>query len=376
MQKVVHVTSAHPAFDNRIFFKECVSLARAGYETTLIAPHDSNECSHGVNVRGIGKVVAGRLRRTATMVRRAYVAAIEENGDVYHLHDPELISIIPLLRLRGKRVIYDAHEDLPGQSRGRVWLPRLAREILAQFAALGEASVNMGADRVVAATPIIAKHFSSQRTSTVCNYPILDENELTSPTIPYADRDSIVAHPSARLSKIRGVKEMVLSVAEVAKKRPAKLLLAGNIHDTELREKMECLPEWKHVKWLGLLKADQIPAMLEQARIGLVLLHDVPNYRYSLPTKMYEFMASGVPIIASDFAPWRESFEHLGCVKFVDPSNIRQIADAITYLLDHPQEAEAMGEKGRQAVRFDLNWHSEEKKLLALYRNLLAIRRI
>ena len=55
----------------------------------------------------------------------------------------------------------------------------------------------------------------------------------------------------------------------------------------------------------------------------------------------------------------------------VDPTNVEQISQAIRYLLDHPEQARQMGENGRKAVEQVFNWNTEEKKLFALYEDIV-----
>ncbi len=110
--KICHLTSVHPALDNRIFYKECVSLSNAGYNVTLIGNHSVNEVIENIRIIAL-EPVNSRLRRMTFLLTRLLNKALEENYEIYHLHDPELIPIGVLLKLKGKKVIYDVHEDLP-----------------------------------------------------------------------------------------------------------------------------------------------------------------------------------------------------------------------------------------------------------------------
>jgi glycosyltransferase involved in cell wall biosynthesis len=86
---------------------------------------------------------------------------------------------------------------------------------------------------------------------------------------------------------------------------------------------------------------------------------------------MFEYMSAGIPVIASHFPLWRDILNGANCGLAVDPARPGEIAAAIEFILTHPQEAEVMGQRGRQLVMQDLNWEREEQKLLALYDDLV-----
>jgi glycosyltransferase involved in cell wall biosynthesis len=100
-------------------------------------------------------------------------------------------------------------------------------------------------------------------------------------------------------------------------------------------------------------------------------LHPVGDYTYGLPVKLFEYMAAGLPIIASNFPLWGNFFKEHGCGITVNPLNAKEIARAIEHLLDHPEERQKMGENGRRAVLEKYNWKKESEKLLKLYEGLL-----
>ena len=104
--------------------------------------------------------------------------------------------------------------------------------------------------------------------------------------------------------------------------------------------------------------------------IGLVTLAPRPNYLESYPTKLFEYMASGVPVVASDFPLWRKIVEDAGCGLLVDPQKPEAIAKAMDWLFEHPNQAADMGAAGRRAAHRTYNWQSEADKLLALYEKM------
>jgi glycosyltransferase involved in cell wall biosynthesis len=121
-----------------------------------------------------------------------------------------------------------------------------------------------------------------------------------------------------------------------------------------------------------LLDRGCIAGLLGSVRAGLTVLHPEQNFLTSQPVKMFEYMAAGIPVIASDFPLWRSMMESIGCGLLVDPRDPGAIANAISYLLTHDEEAEAMGKRGRAAVEAHFNWTIEESKLLGFYNSIAA----
>lgn len=128
---------------------------------------------------------------------------------------------------------------------------------------------------------------------------------------------------------------------------------------------------WARVDELGFLTRAEIRMIFGRSMAGLVTLHPTPACLGSFPVKKFEYMAAGLPVIASNFPLWRE-IEGNECGVCVDPFDPVAIAAAIDRLVDDSDLARRMGENGRRAVHERYNWGVEEKKLLALYGKLLS----
>jgi glycosyltransferase involved in cell wall biosynthesis len=197
---------------------------------------------------------------------------------------------------------------------------------------------------------------------------MLEEWTLSNPA-PFCERAPHAVYVGG-ITEVRGVREMVNAVAEIEEIDGVCLLLIGTFYPERLEEEMRALPGWKQVDFGGWRTREELAEILAGARIGLVLLHPTAQYRDSIPTKLFEYMAAGLPVVASDFPLLRRLVDTLQCGLVVDPLDVPAIADAIQFLLDQPEVAEEMGKRGREAVQTRFNWKADSRNLLAVYDKL------
>ena len=367
--RVVHVSTVHHHDDNRIFHRQCRSLARGGYQVTLIAVGERAHRADGVVIVPLPRL--RRSRRMLTLVPRALALCWRHRADVYHLHDPELIPIIPLLRLRGARVVFDAHEDLPEQVLDKAYLPLRVRAPLAAAARALFLLAGWCSSRVVVASPPIASRFPPRRTTALCNYPAPppDADQAGDRVVDYASREDTVVYAGA-ISAGRGAVQMVDAMTH-AGLDGWKLALYGPAPPDDLLRTLRGRPGWARVDYHGLVPAVRARRAMDAARIGLVVLQPTPMYTRNLPTKLFEYMWAGLPVVASDFPVWRSVVAGAGCGILVDPTDPVAIAEALAELAADPDRSAELGERGRRVVRERFTWAGEETKLLALYHRLL-----
>jgi glycosyltransferase involved in cell wall biosynthesis len=369
--RICHITTVHNERDIRIFVKECRSLAARGAEVHLIVPSDGApyECVNGVHVHRLPRP-AGRLQRISSTVAKAAREALRLRADIYHFHDPELIPMGLLLRVAGRKVIYDVHEDFPGTVFAKHYLPRWLQFPIHLVSNIFEQAASRCLSGMVAATPRIADKFPAGMTTVVNNFPILEEFSAPA-AVDYCARPQNVVYVGG-ISEGRGIDLMLRAVAHT---RASRMLLAGRFAPQSLLGKLESTPDWGRVDFRGWVDRAEVAALLDQARVGLLLLRPERNHVESQPIKLFEYMASGLPVVASDFPYWRRfvrDSEFGPCGVLVDPADPVAAARAIDHLMEHPEEAQVMGGNGLRAVRERFNWSHEFDRLVDFYRKIAA----
>ncbi|AHB47213.1 glycosyl transferase [Hyphomicrobium nitrativorans NL23] len=366
--KSAHIATLHHRHDTRILLKQCVSLANEGYDVALfVSDGDGDEVFNGVNIVDVGRT-GGRVAGRLVPMWRAARQARKFKPDVIHFHDGMFLPFAILLAAAGYRVIYDVHEDYPREvfAWRFSWPVRYAASV--SYAVL-EWIGGLMFTKILAATPHIARRFPKRKTHTIRNFP-LHEELVASDATPYAMRAPHFAYVG-KITVDRGIREVVDALPRIDKAQVI-LDLAGAFDPAALREEIERMPGWRHVLDRGWVGREDIARMLGGARAGLVVLHPRENYLYSYPIKLFEYMAAGLPVIVSDFPLWRHLIGDARCGLFVDPRDPAAIAQAMAWILDNPDEAEAMGERGRLAVEDEYNWAQESRTLLQCYRALAA----
>jgi len=373
MPRIVHLTSAHPRYDTRIFVKQCRTLASHGHEVFLVVADGlGDELRDGVRIIDAGVrggrsagMLPKRLERMLWTTRRVAAQALALDADAYQLHDPELLPAGLRLRRAGMRVVFDAHEDVPTQLLDKPYLAPRAAGLLARLYARYERHACARLDGLLAATTHIRERLAhcNPRAVDVANFPLPDE---FSPASSWEARTQVCYVGS--ISAIRGIREMVQACALL--RSPAGLALAGGFAEPALEREVAQLPGWPRVRALGHLDRAGVSRVMGSAFAGLVTLLPTASYRDALPVKMFEYMAAGIPVIASDFPRWRAIVEASDCGLCVDPQDPAAIAAAIDRLAHDPSLARRLGANGRRAIERTYNWKNEAQKLLRFYAEL------
>ena len=367
MIRVAHLSSAHHRNELRVHLKQCNSLAAGVYEVYFIVADGGGDAMiGGVHVLDVGLPI-GRFQRMLVCPWRLLQRAREINASVYHFHDPELLMIALGLRQNGAKVIYDSHEDVPRSVMSRDWIPLWARRIVSASFEIFENFVARRMTCVVGATPFIADRFERVgcRALAINNFPLAAEirmDQERSEPLP-------VIGFFGGISRVRGVREIIIALESLS----TKMVLAGPFDSLETRRELEQLSGWHNVDYKGNLERKAAVDAMMSSSVGMICYLPEPNHVNAFPNKLFEYMAAGLPVIASDFPLWRSIVDGAQCGICVDPSNPDQIRQAILLMMADPDGRRRMGENGRRAVVERYNWAQEEKKLLQLYQDLLKV---
>lgn len=373
MTKICHMTSAHYSLDERIFYKQCVSLACTGYETYIVAQGESFDRS-GVKIVGVGKLKSGRLTRFLKAAREVYKKALEIDADIYHIHDPELLPYALKLKRKKKKVIFDSHEDIAEQIKSKEWIPVFVRKLVANRYLSYQNTRISRFDAIISVTPHICDKLKKSNSNTVLitNYPIIKKDDFENNY-----NKGLTEENDNRLICFAGGVDKQWSHEYIIKALDAvtdvKYAIYGTASDNFMTS-LSTISGFEKVIYYGKIPHEQVRNKLKKAAVGIAICQISGNMGGKLGTlgntKIFEYMIAELPVICSDFDLWKDIIYGNNCGICVDPTDIDEISKAINYLLDNPDIAKQMGLNGRRAILEKYNWGIEEKKLLKLYEEL------
>ena len=362
---IVMLANGHPVFDTRIFVKEARTLVKAGYTVAIIIPAQEDEERDGVSILSVPLRQKGWQKLLISPFNILRKALKQPSPSVYCIHDSDILVVGIALKLLGRKVIYDAHEDTPLQITYQHWLPRLVRKPYAILYFLIEKIAGWTFDRIIVAEPVIARYFPEKKTRLVRNFPIA-ETFAGYQAAAYARRSTRLIHIGS-LTAVRGLFEMLEAAQKASSKVQFEFLLGGKFSPSTLEQKVVSS---YNVNFIGWASYHQMVGLLFDSRVGIIIPHPVERYKTNYPVKLFEFMAAGLPVIASRLGESAAFVEEAQCGILVDPLDIDQVADAIAWLISNPVEAGEMGRRGQQAILERYNWERESRVLLEVYNGL------
>lgn len=375
--RVVHLTSVHARYDNRILFKQCVSLSRHGFETTLIVADGKGDeiFDDEVVILDVGSK-KGHLHRMTVICYRIYRLALRLDAKIYQIHDPELIPIAYLLFKKGKKVIYDIHEDYRTSIAQKQYIWKPARNLIAK----GYHWIESFARKRF--TTLLAEKYYKEFSPggvTILNYPIISNNDIDTSAgaetnnnhLVFTNNEKVNLLYTGNVTEVRGAfnhSKLVDSSENVNVTFVG--FCAGEMADSMLNSVV-------NVSSIKIIGKDSYVPQTEIKEIykknwtaGLALFPKTPHYEKKELTKFFEYMLNGIPIICSDFPLWKEFVEENECGFAVSPNDFNQIIKIAQYLFDNPSLRQKLGLNGKSMVIKHYNWTSQEEKLISVYDSL------
>jgi len=382
-KKVCIFTSAHLEYDVRIFKKEIITLLNNGYTVYYLTNKENlnsnkefiknQEFFNHQNLSVTYNSSFNEEHRIKRFIKSLFFFLnLPRDCSVYHFHDPDLLFTGLVLKVLGKRVIYDVHENYRDTILEKKYLPKYSRKLLSIIISFFETFCGTFFDKIICATPYIEQSFLNaniKRTLVINNYPF--KAEFMPLEIDTAIKENIIIYAGG-ITQPRGVSSLIDSIYLVNQSVPCKLKLAGEISPLKFEKELRALKGWKHVEYLGLIKRSELAKELNKAKVGAVLFLPEKNHINAQPNKLFEYMSASIAVIASNFPLWIDIVAKNKCGICVNPQSPEEIAKAVIQIISDDKLSKKMGENGRELIEEKYNWENEEIKLINTYSTLFS----
>jgi len=371
---VCHFTTVHNQLKSRSYHMQCKPLADAGIGIHFVSPAMVHDGCRNVNfVRLPARAgLVNRLTALPSLLR----VLLGTRASLYHFQDPELLLAAFAMKLVfRKRIVFDCYEDFSSMAYTARGVPQILRAPLSQLTAAIQKFAAHCFDGFMTADPFTMRrvgHAGKSAKLTFYNFP--NQDFFPAPRSCVKEFDLVyrgglsdragtwLLLEAARLLAVRG--------------RPIRLLLIGYCDDSRvesaLRNRITTLGLTSSIELQGRIGHEQMAKILSRARIGICPLQDTPKFRVNIPVKVFEYWACGLPVIASDLPPIRPFFKNVGGGLLFAPGDVRALAQSIAWLLNHPQSADRMGQRGRAAIESRFTHRNEVRKLLKFFSHIAA----
>jgi glycosyltransferase involved in cell wall biosynthesis len=364
--------------------KEANALGRNGYEVLVAAWNRSGKAPHVQSSKWFKIVhfppplpknfsklpmplkVQIKAKCLFSFSIRTIKFALKGEWDIFYAHDLDTLHIGVFLKIRKRKIlIYDSHEyysDLMSDNMGK-WA--------AKPTLYWEKMLYRNIDLIITVNDILAEKFRKKhkKVRVIRNAVDLRLFDAT-PEHHSTDNNVPVVIYIGGITKSRGIREFVLSKKYL--KNPAVYQIIG--HGT-LKHTIERIIENEELDGVNILpwiEFGKVPYYIKRADIGVMPYQPVPNYFHVTPTKMFEYIAGGLPVVATNLPEIKQVIDNCKCGLFIDSTKPRDIAKKLDYLIEHPEESRQMGKRGRKYVEEHFNWRDEEDKLKIILATLLG----
>jgi glycosyltransferase involved in cell wall biosynthesis len=368
MMRVFIGTSAHPWDDIRVFRKEAISLAKS-YQVELHAPAPFEYREYeGIKIYGLPRWAKVSDRRN---IRRELRRRLKKSdAKIFHFHDPELLLLAMVAKLLyRKTVIYDIHEDYPSYIHHKSWIPQSLRGMVAFTFRLLERLACRFFDHLITTSTAIDNRFAHYPSTIVSNYPRLQFNGK----FPEKPKDKVDFIYAGSMEDVRGIRELGHAFIQAGDRSSIKMKLniAGHVRGSvEFQDDMETIFSHPLIEYSGVLEFEKVMELMNSSHIGVIPFLPVTSNQNIVPHKLFDYMAAGLTIMASDYPGWPTELMNGEIGMLFDPLNQETTIECLLALAAEPEHTEQMGRRAYELVHRQFSWDSQEERLLGVYESL------
>jgi len=382
------LSDMHPLFDDRIYWKECISLKKFGYKVIHLGVGESNIdkiSEHGIRLICIQRKTYSKNLYLDIIIRNVFFRkqlnkklfkiASQLKADYYNIHDLKLTIFMKRLKNLPHKpmIIYSIHESYPDKIRDynrESRLINLFKPFYAKYIEWWEMKNSCYSDFIITFDNALYKKFSAiynkEKVKIIFNYTNLFPKKRTQTKKLY---DLIYI---GGLSEQRGIINILMAVSKCKIELPEiKLLLLGKVCNNDFNNKIiRTIHEYNlttNIEFKNWVPYSEVENYLSKSKVGMVILLPIPKFFKNIPIKQFEYMAFGLPVIGSDLPPITQFVKPVNAGILVDPTNIQNISDAIIRLLTDIDTYNKMSKNALKAAKEKYNWKFEEKKYLKLF---------
>lgn len=377
MAKICILTTDHSPFDDRIFYKQARSFVRAGYEVVILPyrgfgfKNETVDSNRLLEIARREKIAIRDFKKTNLLgplnLLKYLWCALREKPSFYHCHESWSFYLGVLLKFfSSSRIIYDVHEFFPE-------IPFERHKFLFKIFKFADRNLAKIADGIICADTEKANRYKSYTKrvpiEVIGHYSPLDIFCYKKQKVGKV----VTGIYSGGISIDRGLEEMLYIVYRLKQMdKNFRLILNGSFVSNEVKQRYEQLVKEyeieEKVEYTGWILHEDVPKIMSRADIGFCLRHPLERYIKAPPIKIFEYMASSLPVVASNFPFKKELVEGNGVGICVDPLNRAEILKVVLKFVSNPQFCLKTGKKGRRVVEKMYNWKVYEKKLLSFYK--------
>jgi len=368
--------------------KEAETLSRAGHSVTVFCwdregGHRTEESSRGFRVVRTGPHVGAAplaLAKKVSVFREVSKNLMESAAslvpEVVHAHDFETLPAGAKLKSRLRvPLVYDSHEDWPA-------LEAMHSKVLSKATQLAERRLLKKVDLVITIGERLGEKFRRAghaptillNAPRAAEFPLPRRDPLLRLKLGFREEDFVIVI-SGSVFKDRGDDVLFRAMRELGTMGARLLVVGGRESDVgALRKAADTAGVASWCVFTGHVPAGDVPGLLSVSDAGVLPFKRTPLMEIALGNKAFEFLAAGLPVVASDLGEMRATLGPSGAVVFAAPGDPATLGAALRGLMMDPSRRRRLGADGRRAFEEKFAWEHQETKLVKLYEEISASR--